>query len=242
MPRDTPDWLVETPIAHRGLHGDGVPENSIEAIERAVEAGYAVEIDVRLSRDGVPVVFHDVSLERLTGHTYDVADIDWEDLGDLTILDTSSRIPRLERILEVIDGQVGLLVELKNRTAPGALEARVRDLLVGYEGPVAVQSFNPRSVAWFARHAPELPRGQVASLFEGIPMAAWKRFLVKRLLVTPLSRPDVIAYEHSALPYWPVTLHQRVGVPVLAWTVRSPAEHERVGPHADNVIFEGFEP
>lgn len=236
------DWIESVPIAHRGLHGDGAPENSVDAVERAIEAGYAIEIDVRLSSDGVPVVFHDEDLERLTGRSASVHELEYKHLDELRLEDTPNRIPRLETVLEVVDGRVPVLVELKNWEMPGPLEQSVHDKLRGYDGPFAVQSFNPRSMAWFRRHEPDWLRGQVASTFEGVQLQAAQKFLLKRLLVTPISQPDFVAYEHSVLPYWPVTMHRQLGLPILAWTVRSPEEHERVQEHVDNVIFEGYHP
>lgn len=230
------------PVAHRGLHGDGAPENSTAAIERAIQAGYAVEIDVRLSADGVAVVFHDEMLDRLTGELGPVGERPWDELARLELAGTASRMPRLEEVLDTVDAQTPLLVELKNWSSPGRLERRVREALSVYEGAAAVQSFNPRSVAWFRHHAPSIPRGQVSGRLDGVALERYKKVLLKRLIVNVVSRPDFVAYEHTALPYWPVALARRLGLPVLAWTVRSEAEHERVRPHVDNVIFEGFRP
>lgn len=235
-------WIEETPIAHRGLHGQGVPENSLAAIERAVDHGYAVEIDVRLSSDGVPVVFHDPTLERMTGEATPVNQAPWSRLGSLALAGTESNIPSLQDVLDTVDGREGLLVEIKNHGDPGRLEAKVHEVLAGYDGPFAVQSFNPYAMAWFRKREPEWPRGQVAGSFQGIALEAYKRFLLKRLLLDGVSRPTFVAYEHNALPYWPVTLHRMAGLPVLAWTVRSRSAHDRVRPYADNVIFEGYEP
>lgn len=237
-----PRWIVETPIAHRGLHGEGAPENSLEAIEAAIEAGYAVEIDVRLSADGVPIVFHDETLDRLTEVGGAVDETAWERLAELRLAGTASRVPRLETVLERVDGRAPLLVELKNWGAPGALEQQVARALERYDGPVAVQSFNPRSMAWFHRHVPSIPRGQVSGPLEGIPLAWYKRALVQRLLVNAVSRPSFVAYEHDALPYWPVRVAREWGLVVLGWTIRSPEQLEAVRPHVDNVIFEGFRP
>lgn len=237
-----PRWIEARPIAHRGLHGEGVPENSLAAVEAAIEAGYAAEIDVRLSADEVPIVFHDESVDRLTEATGSTDERTWEQLSGLTLADTTSRVPRLETVLDRVDGRTPLLVELKNWGAPGTLERRVAGAVETYDGPVAVQSFNPRSLAWFQRHAPSIPRGQVSGPLEGIPLAWYKRALVQRLLVNAVSRPDFVAYQHDALPYWPVRLARASGRPILGWTLTSPAEHEAALPHVDNVIFEGYRP
>ena len=239
----TPDWLRERPIAHRGLHGDGVPENSLAAFEAAARAGYPVELDVRLTADGVPVVVHDVRLERLCGVDAAVAELERADLADLTLLDSGAGVPTLADALATVDGRVPVLVEVKSRERPGAVEAAVARVLDGYDGAFAVQSFNPLTVWWFRRHRPGWPRGQVAGRLGDVPDAGpLARFVCRRLLASPLARPGFVAYEHDALPYWPVTLHRRLGVPVLAWTVRTPAGLEHAREHADNVIFESIRP
>lgn len=235
-------WLTRPPVAHRGLHGPGIPENSLAAVEAAVEEGYAVEVDVRLSADGVPVLFHDERLERVADARGPLEERTWYELSELSLEETGEAIPSLEEGLAAIDGEVPLLVELKNWGEPGRLERRTADVLDDYGGRFAIQSFNPRSLAWFRRERPEWTRGQIAGWFEGVELAAYKRVLLKRLAVTWLSRPDYVAYEHHRLPYWPVSLHRSLGMPVLAWTVCTPDEVERVLEHADNVIFEGFRP
>ena len=239
----SPDWLRERPIAHRGLHGDGVPENSLAAFEAAVDAGYPIELDVRLTADGVPVVCHDERLQRLCGIDAAVDEVEWAELSELTLLDSDQSVPTFEAVLQVVDGEVPVLVEVKNRGRPGSVESAVAAVLDGYGGPFAVQSFNPLTVGWFRRHRPGWPRGQVAGTLRNAPdVGPLARFTCRRLLASPLARPDFVAYEHDALPYWPVTLHRKLGVPVLAWTVQTPAALERARRLADNVIFESVRP
>lgn len=236
-------WLTERPIAHRGLHSADAPENSLAAVRRAVDEGYAVEIDVRPTADGVPVVFHDTHLSRLTDRSARVADVTWDEVRDLSLEPTDEPIPRLADVLAVVDGDVPLLVELKNRHRPGTLESAVVDRLAAYDGPFAVQSFNPLVLRYLRKNRPGWPRGQVAGFYEGSTDVAWyQRAVLKRLLLNWVSRPDFIAYEHERLPYWPVTFHRMLGLPVLAWVVRTPAALERATRVADNVIFEDIRP
>ena len=237
------EWIRERPIAHRGLHGDGVPENSVAAFEAAVDAGYPVELDVRLTADEVPVVCHDANLGRLCGLDDDVAALERADLEGVTLLDSEEGVPTLEGALDAVDGRVPVLVEVKNRERPGAVERAVARTLEDYEGSFAVQSFNPLTVRWFRRRRPSWPRGLVAGAFRDVAAGGpLLRFALRRLLASPLCRPDFIAYEHDALPFWPVTLHRAAGYPVLAWTVRSRAALRRSREHADNVIFESIRP
>lgn len=234
------DWLGQQPIAHRGLHGDGVPENSRTAFERAVSAGYPVELDVRLTADGVPVVFHDESLDRLLGKTGRVDTTTWEELAGWTIHDTDEPVPQLSEVLNVVDGEVPLLVEVKNPARPGALERRVASCLDSYDGPVAVQSFNPLVVGWFRRHRPDIPRGQLAGLEEA--RGPVTRFAVNRLLTNVYARPDFVGYRHDHLPFPPVSRYRERGHPVLAWTVTDPTERWNVEPFVDAIIFEEIRP
>jgi glycerophosphoryl diester phosphodiesterase len=236
-------WIRERPIAHRGLHGDGVPENSLVAFEAAVKADYPIELDVRVTADEVAVVCHDENLGRLCGRDIEVAAAERADLAGLTLLDSEEGVPTLEEALAAVDGRVPVLVEVKNGGRPGAVESAVAGVLDAAEGPFAVQSFNPLTLLWFRRRRPSWPRGQVAGSFRNATeVGPLERFVLRRLLASPLGRPDFVAYEHDALPFWPLTLHRAAGVPVLAWTVRTPLALRRVRKHADNVIFESVRP
>jgi glycerophosphoryl diester phosphodiesterase len=236
-------WYTERPIAHRGLHTESIPENSLGAFRNAIEADYAVELDVRLSADGVPVVFHDASLERLVGRNDTVAGLGWDDLAECTLGATDEPIPRLEDALETIAGEVPVLVEIKSEGRPGMLESSVADRIDDYGGEFAVQSFNPLTVAWFRRHRPDWSRGQLAGFLEDVEtVGRVQRAIQKRLLTNWYSRPDFIGYEHRRLPYWPVRWHRKLGTPVLAWTIRSHEDRSRVAEYADNVIFEEIRP
>jgi len=234
------DWLTDRPIAHRGLHTPDRPENSLAAIEDAVEAGYPVELDVRLTADGVPVVFHDETLGRLTDESGVVRDTTWEVLSACTVLDTAQSVPRFDGVLDVVDGRVPLLVELKQTDRGDALATVVASLLDGYDGPFAVQSFDPRLVGWLRRHRPDWPRGQLAGLdTAGGPLS---RFAVDRLLTNLYTRPDFVGYRHDRLPYPPVARFRERGRPVLAWTGTSASARRTVDPFVDNIIFEEIRP
>lgn len=236
-------WLTEQPIAHRGLHGEDIPENTLEAFEAALDAGYAIELDVRETADGVPVVYHDATLRRLTGRDVTVSSARWTDLSDVTILDTEEGIPRLSDVLSTIGGEVPVLVEIKSQGRPGRLEAAVTSRLDSYDGPFAVQSFNPLSVAWFQRHRPDWPNGQCAGFLEDENQVnPIERLILKRLLANWYSQPDFVSYQHDKLPYGPVTRRREEGLPVLAWTIRSQPDLKRARRHADNVIFEAVRP
>lgn len=238
------EWLTTTPIAHRGLHSEDVPENSTRAFREAIDAGYAIELDVQLTSDDVPIVFHDRAVSWGEGSTDPIRQLPYTHIRERGIPGSPYAIPRLHTVLQTIDGQVPILIDIKNvSTDIGPIESAVESILATYGGPFAVQSFNPLTVRYFCKNRPSWPRGQVAECFTGVDGASrWRTALVRRLVFSVWNRPDFIAYRGSDLPYWPVTMHRTLGVPILAWTLDDPDAAKRVLEYADNVIFEGYEP
>jgi glycerophosphoryl diester phosphodiesterase len=148
-----PQAFFRAPIAHRALHdrSKGRVENAPASIRAAVAAGYAIEIDLQLSKDGVAMVFHDEDLDRLTGEHGLVADRTAADLGRIGLKDSTDTIPSFAEVLALIGGRVPLLVEIKDQTlvmgeTDGRLEAAAARDVAGYTGPLAFMSFNPH--AW----------------------------------------------------------------------------------------------
>lgn len=243
MSNRAPSWLLSGPIAHRGLHGPGAPELSAAALQRAVDAGLAAEIDVRLSRDGTVVVIHDADTERVTGVRHVVAETDADALTALTATGTTEKLLTLRGALAVVAGRVPLLIELKHGVAAATVGPAVVTCLDGYAGPWAVQSFDPRIVRWFARHAPDVARGQISGDLsgEGLPLAG--RLLLETMAANGLSRPDFLAYEVDALSRRSVALWRRVlRCPVVAWTVRTPEQAQRARSLHAGIIFEDMDP
>jgi len=235
------EWLTSTRYAHRGLHdrAKGVPENSLAAFESAAAAGYGIELDARLSADGEPVVFHDRTLDALTDQTGPVAAHSTEDLTQIRLLGTSEAIPRLEEALQRVNGRVPVLVEIKSHNEPiGPLENAVCDAINAYKGPSGILSFNPHSVRWYRDHAPLIPRGRtiigLRASSGGMPL--WRR-LVLRMSAAPIRcDPDFLAYDLPALPA------RKPGLPIIAWTVRTPEDQAMAEKSADSFIFEDMKP
>lgn len=245
-----PASFLRRPIAHRALHdrNAGRIENSPSAIRAAVEMGYAIEIDVQLSADGKAMVFHDESLDRLTGQTGLVSARSAADLGQIGLTGGPDTIPTLDQVLAMVAGHVPLLIEIKDQTGlmdetDGRLEAATAAALAGYRGDIAVMSFNPHSIAHMARLAPDVPRGLTTSSFDPDDWAPLPPDVCARLRDIPdfdsvgacfishqgddLNRPRVLALRAA-------------GVPILCWTIRS-AEQERLARQiAANVTFEGY--
>lgn len=234
-------WLVETPIAHRGLHNDEFPENSIGAFKNAVKSGYAIELDVQIISDGTVVVFHDESLSRMTGNDGYIKFLTKQDLPMLKLGSSKETIPTLSEALEAIAGEMPVIIEIKNNAKVGGLEQKVIDILSNYKGQYAVASFNPLSLAYFKQHAPSILRGQLAGFLKNIKMKFITRWGLKRMaLAKKTAGADFIMYEAKTLPNRFVKKFKKL--PLLAWTVKSQEEYLRVVKYCDNVIFEGFDP
>ncbi|MBX7077932.1 MAG: hypothetical protein K1X88_02020 [Nannocystaceae bacterium] len=242
MPRRAPDWLRRCPIAHRGLHGAGRPENSLAAFAAACDAGYGIELDVHRTRTGELVVMHDDTATRTTTVAIRTTEIGARDLARLRLEGTDEPVPRLRDVLALVRGRVPLVIELKSSRDRGPLERGVLAAIERYGGPVALQSFDPFTLSLLRRLAPAQLLGLLASDFRDSDLPASERFVLRRLLLAPLSRPDYIGYALRGLPCWPTRATRRLGLPLLAWTVDSPAALQRARALADNVIFEHVRP
>jgi glycerophosphoryl diester phosphodiesterase len=223
------------PFAHRGLHGGGRVENSNGAFRAAAEAGYGIELDVQLSRDGWPMVFHDDRLDRLTNKSGPLAALTASELRSIRLYTSNEVMPTLREALEIVWARVPVLIEVKapDRHVAPLCEAVAR-ALEGYAGPVGVMSFNPEVGAWFARRAPERLRGLVVSERgkKGLRGRLGRRLALWR------SRADFLAYDIRDLPSPFAAAARARGVPIYTWTVRSEADRARGAAHADQIIFE----
>lgn len=238
------------PIAHRALHDQaaGRPENSREAVRAAVEAGYGIEIDLQLSADGQPVVFHDDTLDRVTPETGDVDARSLDDLVAIPLSGGSSGIPTFAEILQIVGGRVPLLVELKDQdgrgTHPaGTLERAAAHAVEGYEGPLAFMSFNPAMVARMAEYAPTVPRGLTTCSYDQAPfdgLAPARKAHMKAIGDFDPTGSSFISHEAGDLARDSVQALRKRGVPVFCWTIRSPGAEAEARALADNVTFEQY--
>lgn len=245
-----PEVFLTRPIAHRALHDRAArrPENSRVAIRAAIAAGYAIEIDIQPSADGVPMVFHDYDLRRLTGVSGRIRGLAATELGALPLLDADEGIPTLAEVLEIVAGRAPLLIEIKDQDgamgpAVGALEEAVARDLAGYAGPVALMSFNPHSVAALARAAPRLARGLTTSGYRAEDWPLLPAAMRDHLRDIPdLTRTgsSFISHEAADLDRPLISTLKRDGIAVLCWTVRSPAAEAAARRVAQNVTFEGY--
>jgi glycerophosphoryl diester phosphodiesterase len=243
------DWMLR-PIAHRGLHDTsrGIIENSASAVEAAIAAGYAVEVDLRPARDGVPMVFHDATLDRLTAETGRLAQRDSAALRATRLSGSADGIMSLDDLLRRVAGRVPLLLEVKSDwSGDCSFERTIARALAAYSGHAAVMSFDPGSVAAFRRFAPSLPRGLIAEQFSDPAhwpqLSSLRRFGLRHLAGAVIARPHFIAYHIEALPALAPALARRLlGLPLLTWTVRSEADRAKAAATADAMIFETIRP
>jgi glycerophosphoryl diester phosphodiesterase len=231
-------WLKETPVAHRGYHdlNKAVWENTLSAFSRAIEAGFAIECDIQLSADSVPMVFHDHDLQRLCGITGEVRERMANELQALSVGGTKDRIPTLKQMLALVKGQVPLVIELKGIDAEqddGFIES-VLEVLEGYEGPLALMSFDYHLLrALKAAHCP-YPVGLTAMGAKPDEFFAHDEAMQLGL--------DFISYHYADLPNSFVTGQRARGVTVITWTVRDENARAHTYTHADQMTFEGFDP
>ncbi len=238
-----PDWLREVPLAHRGLHGDGIPENSLAAFARARDEGVGIELDVRLSADGVPVVLHDRTVDH-DGSVVDVSSISAQELATVRLAGTDEHIPTLDEALSVA-GSAPVMVEVKNeRARAGGLEAATVTVLAAHEerggGPTCVASFNPWTLRWLRRRRPAVHRVLTAGPMDNATIPAGMKWTVRTLRLLHRIDPVAVSYDVVGLDAPAVQGYRQAGGTVVTWTVSSPTLLETARRHADNVIFEGL--
>ena len=236
------EWLY----AHRGLHDNAsdAPENSMRAFAKAVDAGFGIELDIQMSKDGVPVVFHDFTLKRICGAEGKVIDYTFEELQQFSLCGTDQRIPRFEDVLKLVDGRVPLIVEFKIELTDLSICPAADQLLSNYKGMYCMESFNPLGVFWYRRHRKSIVRGQLSDAFlkEGEYTGALY-FLLQNLLFNWLGKPDFVAYNHK----YPNILSRKLcrGLyhnTAAAWTIKSQEQLEAAKEHFDIFIFDSFIP
>lgn len=229
-------WIIRRPIAHRGLHGDGVGENTRSAYLAAIEKGYPIETDVQLTSDGVPVCFHDDSALRVAGKDADIRDMTLDEVRKLKICGTDDGVMTFKEFLELVDGKTPVLVEIKQQKtgAKSGIERKVVEILDGYKGEFAVQSFDPFVMRRVRKLRPDFLRGQLGGTTRGnLPFL--KYFVIRRLALNFLSKPDFINYYIGEFPI-------KTKLPVMRWTIDSEEKKNTAYAAGHNVVFEKIEP
>ncbi len=234
--------FVGVHYAHRGLfdHKLDIPENSLKAFAKAVEAGYGIELDVQLSKDKVPVVFHDASLKRMCGMEGNVWEYNMEELQKMHLLETEQTIPTLAQALETIGGNVPIIVEYKMDVQDTKVCELGDALLRNYKGTYCVESFHPFAVAWYKKNRPEVMRGQLSRDFGKDKKHQGKilYWFLSNLMFNFICRPDFIAYKHQDSSVISRRLCKKLGALSVAWTIRSEEDYQKVKDEFDLFIFD----
>ena len=256
MHRPDREKFLQVLYAHRGLHDNDsdAPENSMLAFKKAVEGGYGIECDVQLTRDGIPVIFHDFTLKRVARYENDrqaevkgkVIDYTYEELQELVLLNSGERIPKFEDFLKMVDGRVPLIIELKIELKDLRVCGEVWKLLKDYKGIYCIESFNPLGVMWFKRNHPEIMRGQLSDEFHKDKPEEFKGvlyFVLTGLLFNFLAKPDFIAFNRKYPKSLSMQLCRRLyKCTTAAWTVKSQEQLVEAREDFDIFIFDSFIP
>ena len=241
MPKDSP---LLCHYAHRGLHGDGIPENSLAAFEKACEQGFGIELDIQLSKDGEVMVFHDYTLVRMTGKEGKLCDYTAAELKAMSLKDTNQNIPTFAEVLALVDGRVPILVELKGEDLNAALCPKAAALLRAYKGDYCIESFNPLLIRAMRKELPAVPYGQLyTNVVKDKKKASPLNILLTLMAFNFLARPDFIAYNHQYRSHFAVKLTTRFyRAARFVWTVREPAHMAQAREMREWSIFEHTRP
>ena len=250
MPRMTgkPDTeaFMHHLYAHRGLFDNesDAPENSMKAFKKAVDAGFGIEMDIQLTKDGQMVVFHDWNLKRMCGVEGKVCEYTFEELQQFSLLKSEEKIPIFTEVLKLIDGKVPLIIEYKIETPDASVCEVGNEILRDYKGVYCIESFNPFGVHWYKKHRKDVVRGQLSEDFlkNGLPKTP-VHFIVGNLLTNFWAKPDFIAY--NAKNYKNLSrricrkLYKNLAV---TWTIKSQEQLDAMREHFDLFIFDSFLP
>lgn len=233
--------------AHRGLHGNGVPENSMEAFRLALEGGYGIELDVHLMKDGQLAVIHDASLKRTAGIDVKIEDLTAQDLPNYRLEGTDEQIPLFDEVLSLYDGKAPMIVELKAEGGNhAALAEAVCRRMDRYEGVYCLESFDPRVVHWLRKYRPDQCRGQLAENFCRNPKSQlpyFLKFLLSHQLENFLVVPDFVSFRFEDRKLLGVWMARKLwGAQGVSWTIKSQEDYDTAVKEGWIPIFEGFRP
>lgn len=231
--------------AHRGLHDQSRPENSMSAFSAAVEGGYGIELDVRLSSDGELMVFHDDTLDRVTNESGRVDARSAEELKSIHLMNSEDTIPTFREVLELVDGKVPLLIELKEDAGKYGVTEKTLEILKDYSGPFIIESFNPLALGRVKKLDPHIMRGFLSqNFYKEKKYRKLMYFLLEHLLLNVICRPDFIAYCHSDFKMPALRLTKKLfRVPLIAWTVENAEDDEMAIKNGfSGIIFQHYLP
>ena len=233
--------------AHRGLHSEGVPENSMAAFRAALEGGYGIELDIHLMKDGNLAVIHDASLKRTAGADVQIEDLTAEDLENYRLEGTDEKIPLFKDVMALYEGKAPMIVEVKPMNINHDILAEAAcEILKDYKGVYCMESFDPRCVRWLRKNRPEIIRGQLTENFvaNDDKLHPAIRFLLTHNLMNFGTVPDFVAYKFAdRKDSFTTTLCRNVwDIQGVSWTIRSQEDFDIAVQEGWLPIFEGFTP
>ncbi|MBQ6477613.1 MAG: glycerophosphodiester phosphodiesterase [Bacilli bacterium] len=224
-------FLSNAPIAHRGIHNNiDIPENSIKAFSLAITKHCTIELDIHLLKDNEIVVFHDDNLKRMTGIDKDIKNCTYKELSNIKLLNTNYTIPTLKEVLNLVDGKVPIIVELKYDNKVGKLEKEVVKELDNYSGKFCIQSFHPMIVRWFKKNRPNYLRGLLVPSYG----KSIKRIILASMILKPICSPNFISVDRRRN-------NKRLlkkNIETIVWTIKSKKDYEKCVNKYDNLIID----
>lgn len=237
--KEKTNFLTESLIAHRGIHNNLIPENSIKAFKEAIKKKHIIELDVHLLKDDNVVVFHDDNLKRLTDTNKKIKDTTYDEIKKLKLNNTDEHIPLLTDVLKLVDGQVPLLIELKYDNKRGLLEDKVMAILKDYKGLYALQSFSPLSLIYLRKNYPDTIRGLLVAKFKKSHMNILKKIILRNMLLNHWVKPDFISCQYEFLTNEKIQKFHQNNL-LLTWTIKNNEDFNKYKGLCDNCIVENI--
>ena len=223
-------------ISHRGIYDNKIIfENTIESFKKAIKKNYAIELDIHITKDKKIIVFHDHNLKRLTGIDKIVEDTNYEDLSNNTL-----KIPTLDEVLNLVNGKVPILIELKQERKVGKLEEETMKILSKYKGIYLIQSFNPITLLWFKKNYPNTTRGQLSCKYKNKKVNPIYKFILKNMYLNFITKPNFISYKYNELSTKKIKKYQKKNIKVYSWTINNKEEYNKYKDLYDILICEKF--
>lgn len=238
-------WLKHEKIAHRGLYtkNQEIPENSMLSFKKALEKGYAIELDVQLTKDLVVVAFHDYHLKRILNDDRFIDGLTYDELKEKGLFNTQEKVPKLSDVISFINGKCPLLIELKPLGKVKELCHETMRILKDYNGVYALFSFHPKVVYLLKKYYPDVIRGQISEYFKDqYNMNVISKYLMKSMFFNRFTKPDFISYGINDLPNKYVDKYKKKGLTIISYAAQSKDEYDDVKSYIDNAVFEFFEP
>ena len=231
-------------FAHRGLYtiDQKIVENSLTSFKEAIKHGYGIELDISLSKDQKCMVFHDDSLSRICHINNKISDIDSSILNKLKLMDSDDTIPYLFEVLNLVNGQVPLMIELKTHKQAKDLVILFKEVMKDYQGDYCVVSFDPIVLFYLKKFMPDIIRGQIVEDFrqkKEYPFIL--RMMLHYALFNFVNRPDFLSYKYSSINVT-YKVHRSLKGFGAIWALNSLNLEKDFQNDANCIIFEHYHP